>query len=182
MTDLQPIWLLDIDGVINAAAEMAPRNVWPESEWVGTEARDEHGRLFPLLAARPVLEFIRAVHESDRAEIRWHTTWQEAANNVADAFDLPHFPVQPAAEWPPTPDLEVWWKLPATRRVVAEGRPVIWTDDDTSFHVSRPARAKLAGRTPMLVISPNVRAGLSKRHLRRIESFLKQHSKVPAAV
>jgi hypothetical protein len=173
VTDPRPIWLLDIDGVINAAAETAPLKVWPADAWVWAEA-EERGRMFPLLAARPVLEFIRSVHESGRAEIRWH--------NVADAFDLPHFPVQPAPEWPPAPDLQVWWKLPTTERVVAEGRPVIWTDDDASFHVPRPARAKLAGRTPLLVIAPDVRSGLSRRHLRRIESFRKQHSKVPATV
>jgi hypothetical protein len=176
---VRPIWLLDIDGVINAAAETAPRHVWPEDAWIWTAA-EEGGRMFPLLAARPVLAFIRAVHEAERAEIRWHTTWQEAAANVAEALDLPRFPVQEAPEWPPTEDLAVWWKLPAAERVIDEGRPVVWTDDDAAWHVPRPTRSRLAGRTPLLVIAPHTRAGLSRRHLRRIDSFLKQHAAVPA--
>ena len=78
-----PVWLLDIDGVLNAAAKKPDRNVWPAADWIEGRAHEAGGAAWRILAARPVVDFIRGVHEEGRAEIRWHTTWQHDAAAVA---------------------------------------------------------------------------------------------------
>lgn len=66
---MKPVWLLDIDGVLNVASRRPPRFVWPGDQWIQGRASDGRHE-FPMLVARPVVEFVRAVHEQDRAEVR----------------------------------------------------------------------------------------------------------------
>ena len=47
-----------------------------------------------------VVDFLIGVHEQDRAEIRWHTTWQHDAQNLANLVGLPTFPIAEAPEAP----------------------------------------------------------------------------------
>ncbi|MBF9129495.1 hypothetical protein I0C86_11020 [Plantactinospora sp. S1510] len=98
MTIPPPVWLLDIDGVLNAVTKTPDPNVWPLDQWSRGEASDGETE-WPILFARPVADFIRQVHEEGRAEIRWHTTWQQEAGAVGKLLDLPTFPVQPSPEW-----------------------------------------------------------------------------------
>src|SRR5262245_30167423 len=95
----KPIWLLDFDGVLNAISKRPPTHVWPRDTWVVTEAKGREGVLWPILAAKPVLAFIREIHETGLAEIRWHSTWQQDTVNLSEALDLPVFPIQPAPEF-----------------------------------------------------------------------------------
>jgi len=176
-----PVWLLDIDGVINAAVgpKRPPTHAWPASEWIDTSADGiDRGRVrtrtWRILAARPVLDLIRSVHEQGRAEIRWHTTWQETAREVATALDLPEFAVQDAPEFYQLEEelrRDRWWKLPAVWRVLAEGRRVLWTDDDASTDLTTAQKATLAA-AGCHVVSPDPMTGLCKRHLREIDEFL----------
>lgn len=183
MTTLPPVWLLDIDGVINAISPKPDRGVWPADQWI-TGVANADGTDWPILAARPVVEFIRRVHESGRAEIRWHTTWQHDAANLARLLDLPDLAVQACPEFAtrrqglagaaPVAVRETWWKLPAARRVVEEeGRSLLWTDDDADQEL-RPhgGRRALAGTAPRLVVCPRPRIGLTRRQLRAIDAFL----------
>jgi hypothetical protein len=75
-----------------------------------------------------VVNFLTGVHEEGRAEIRWHTTWQHDAQNLADLVGLPKFPVADAPEAPrdgvPNGELTAarmrdglpaWWKYGAAR-------------------------------------------------------------------
>jgi hypothetical protein len=178
----RPVWLLDIDGVINACTKNPDRSVWPADAWVRPEAKG-HRRVWPILAATPVVEFIRQVHEAGRAEIRWHTTWQEMAVNLGAALDLPRFPVQDAPEflsW----DLgraAGWWKLPAAERVLRdEGRTLVWTDDDITWSLGRRGSDDLRELGPVLLVSPSELTGLTPKHLRHIDDFLDLHN--PAAL
>jgi hypothetical protein len=168
-----PVWLLDLDGVINAASRTFPTDAWPEETWQEVEGEDEVGLIWPIKAARPVIDFIKGVHESERAEIRWHTTWQEYALNVGRQLGLPDFGVQEAPEYQ-DPGEEPWWKAPAARRILAEeGRDLLWTDDDADSELGRDERTKLASLGRLLIVCPNSRTGLCKKHLRRIDGFLK---------
>jgi hypothetical protein len=162
-----PIWLLDLDGVLNAHAERGDRHAWPAEVWRRDEVRG-----WPMLVAQPVIDFVRAVHDQGRAEIRWHTTWQHHAQDFADRFGLPRFAIVDAPEFE-YPD-DGFWKLPAIVRAVDEGRPLVWTDDDAMG--LRPARRlELAERVPLLVIAPPLHVGLCPRHLRQIDRFLTDH-------
>jgi|SRR5690242_3889824 len=184
---LPPVWLLDVDGVVNACTRNPDRSVWPADAWVRTEAKGV-GHRWPILVAQPVVDFIRRIHEEGRAEIRWHTTWQHDAQNLAKVLGLPEFPVQDAPEysaWFGVRDRrDDWWKLPAAERVVGvEGRALVWTDDDLRFPTPAEGRAidalRQAGR--VLMISPNDRTGLTPKHLRQIDEFLSIHAAAQAA-
>lgn len=171
-----PVWLLDIDGVLNAATRgKPPTHAWPADDWIDTKAMGE-ARTWRMLAARPVLDFIRDVHTAGRAEIRWHTTWQERAANVAEALDLPTFPVQYAPEFLDVEDCllrDQWWKLPAAQRVLTdEGRDLVWTDDDADWDLTADQRTSLGAAGRVLIVSPDVLTGLCRQHLRKIDAFL----------
>lgn len=174
MTD-PPVWLLDVDGVVNAATKKPDRSVWPADAWIHTHATS-NGHRWPILVAQPVVDFIRDVHEQGRAEIRWHTTWQEDANCLADILGLPTLPVQDAPEYGDyfAERRNGWWKLPAALRVVeGEGRPLVWTDDDACpFDLPRAARARLEHTQPTLIVTPSPNSGLTRKHLRKIDAFL----------
>lgn len=137
-----------------------------------------------MVVAEPVVEFVRRVHDEELAEIRWHTTWQYQASDVGAALGLPDFPIQACPEFdtydeqrlggaPPVG--ETWWKLPAAERVLAaEGRPLLWTDDDARKELSHPgARDRLEGTH--LILSPRTHVGLTPRNLRVIDAFLRRH-------
>lgn len=77
-----------------------------------------------------------------------------------------------------------WWKLPAVRRVVAEGwRPVwresralVWTDDDACGRDLPAGELRsLRDCAPVLVIAPQSRLGLTPKHLREIDAFLREY-------
>jgi len=89
-----PVWLLDVDGVINAATIKPPTYVWPADAWIKTKVLG-----LTVHVAQPVLDFIREVHELGRVEIRWHTTWQLDAPAFGEVLGLPTFPVADAPEW-----------------------------------------------------------------------------------
>jgi hypothetical protein len=171
-----PVWLLDVDGILNAATKKPDKNVWPLDDWVAGRASDGK-REWPILTARPVVDFIREVHRAGRAEIRWHTTWQEWAHSLSASLDLPEFPVQEAPEWAVhlRGETESWWKVGAALRVVEEEkRPLLWTDDDADSFWNLPAdvRLRITSAQPTLIVAPSSYTGLCRRHLRQIDAFL----------
>lgn len=172
-----PVWLLDIDGVINAAVRpkaSMPTHAWPASDWIDTKA-DGRSQTWRIVAATSVLDFIRSVHHDGLAEIRWHTTWQELSTEVAEALDLPEFSVQEAPEFDDVEEYlrrDRWWKLPAVWRVLRnEGRRVVWTDDDASTDLTTDQNTRLAA-AGCLIVSPDPMTGLCSKHLRKIAAFL----------
>ena len=179
-----PVWLLDVDGVINKIGKKPDPSIWPKDQWSAGTARcaDED---WPILWAQPVVEFIRLIHESGRAEVRWHTTWQHEATAIEDLCGLPKLAVAEAPEFDNQAQyaarailnlLPRWWKLPAALRVVeVVQRPLIWTDDDINPELRDPRRYALdtmGGTLPVLPISPNRYTGLTPKHLRQITAWL----------
>lgn len=169
-----PVWLIDIDGVVNALARGPVAGSWPPAEWTQHVVRADipgSGRMvLPIFVAQPVLDFVMRVHASGAAEVVWHSTWREAAvSDLAPVLGLPTLPVSVAPEWTTRPR-DVWWKLPAARRVVESGRRLVWTDDDIA--VVPDQVADLAAREDTLLISPDPQAGLTADHLTAIAAFL----------
>lgn len=178
-----PVLLLDVDGVINACTRKPDPNAW--EHWQTGEAAAS-GRVWPITWSPEVVKFLTALHDSGQVEIRWHTTWQQDAQRIADLTGLPKFPVAHAPEFlagsqeAAAAILEdrrpVWWKLPAAERVVAEeGRPLIWIDDDISDELWRVGGMAYQIGTvdaPALLVCPNARTGLAPKHLRAMSSFL----------
>lgn len=176
---LPPVWLLDVDGVINAMSKRGDRTAWPADQWAKRDVLAMDG-LFPVLTADPVLDFLRTVHETGAAEIRWHTSWQQwAVAALAPALGLPSWPV---AEAPEFTDAEsgfgtghAWWKLGAAERVVhEEGRRLVWTDDDLRWETrSNPSLPGLLARPGVLGVATRPHTGLLPRDLRSIAEFVR---------
>lgn len=170
----KPIWLLDLDGVINALGRVPATEAWPLEEWVLEEVANKHGN-WPIRTARPVISFINYVHQTDGAEIRWHTTWQEEANKVSTAIGLPEFPIQDAPEYDESAwgyyDPAKWWKLGAVERLLQQGYRVLWTDDDITYALDRPTRLRLQVQG-CRIISPASREGIIQRQINQITSYL----------
>jgi len=171
-TDL-PVWLLDVDGVINAFPTIRQPGSWRRNQWTRFKVRGFH-----IQAARPVLDFIRKVHEEGLAEIRWHTTWQEKALDLGDVLGLPTFHIAAAPEFDDRPDnvphLGYWWKAAAAYRVVdVEKRRLLWTDDDaTELDDYDNRRIWAGGPGTAMVIAPDPSDGLVQTDLDRIQLFL----------
>lgn len=185
---MRPVWLLDVDGVINACTRKPDRNVWAADQWKTSKAT-ANDREWPITWSTAVVDFIREAHESGRAEVRWHTTWQHEAQAIADLTGLPKFDVADAPEFleheqrSSASEAEriregrarpAWWKLPAAERVVRdEGRPLIWTDDDITWSLHSYDKDKgLRAHAPALLVSPHVQTGLTRKQLRQISDFL----------
>jgi hypothetical protein len=173
-----PVWLLDVDGVINILPQSGGGSQWPRDQCTERRVRS-NGTQWTVTIADAVNDFIRRAHASGLVEIRWHTTWQHDALKLGQAFGLPEFPVQFAPELATrrtasVEDTHGWWKYPAALRVVGkENRRLIWTDDDARFEMSPAERAALdRPHRPALIIAPVSRHGLMAAHLTRIAEFI----------
>ncbi|MCU1676595.1 MAG: hypothetical protein JWM93_1353, partial [Frankiales bacterium] len=150
-----PLWLLDVDGVVNAVTRVPDPSVW--HDWQrGSAVAD--GIEWPIVFSRTVARTVRRLHEERLAEVRWLTTWGEAANeSLRHLLELPQLAVvarQERRQLAPFPDApgaadgafhgaasvaegpREWWKFGAVRRLVQatdNGRSLIWTDDDLRF-------------------------------------------------
>ncbi|HEY8302280.1 MAG TPA: HAD domain-containing protein [Jatrophihabitans sp.] len=169
-----PVWLLDIDGVVNALARGPVAGSWPAADWAQHVVRADipgSGRMvLPIFVAQPVVDFVTRVHRSGAAEVIWHSTWREAAvSDLAPTLGLPRLPISHAPEWTQRPP-DRWWKLPAAQRVLEAGRRLVWTDDDIA--VVPDQVAGLATRADALLISPDPQTGLTADHLAAIADFL----------
>jgi|AACY02.2.fsa_nt_gi hypothetical protein len=158
-----PVWLLDVDGVVNAN-----RPGWSEAPYSGQMFA--RGQWWPFRWSPSLVGFIRRIVESERAEVRWATTWNEHARELEALFRLPRLPV--AFPEPQGDDFPAG-KLQAALRVVEEEqRSLVWTDDDAIPAVG-PFRARLdAAEHGFLPISPRPNRGLRPEHASAIEEFL----------
>ncbi|MEU3452298.1 hypothetical protein ABZ671_01620 [Micromonospora sp. NPDC006766] len=163
--DLPPVWLLDVDGVINAS-----RPGWSAAPWKGyayENATEYKIRWAPQLIAR-----IYELHRSGLVEVRWCTTWCAYAWQLERLFRLP--PLGRAFNEDVRGPAASAVKLAAARQVLADGRRLIWTDDD-EVPTGGPLHDELtAGRA--LLIRPNSSRGLRPEHLDAIEAFARNHT------
>lgn len=162
MTMTAPVWLLDIDGVLNAN----------KPGW-GAAPRKTFCAGFTIRWAPALLDRIREVHRSGAVEIRWCSTWcgypdQLAALARAFRLDL-------ASSFGDRPMSKTWAELKAEAAlaVLAAGRRLIWTDDDEIGAARRMfpelAAAEADGRA--LLIAPRANRGLQAEHLDLIMEF-----------
>lgn len=175
---MKPVLLLDIDGVINAISREPETRAWPEEAWVRGWVKGGDGT-WPILAAQPVIDFINRLHDQELAEVRWHTTWQHEAQNLADFFGLRTFAVAEAPEYLDRQwiakairdERPTWWKLSAALRVLQEEkRPLIWIDDELSYELRKfdwPTDIP-----PHLALTPNHIEGITARHIQKISYFI----------
>lgn len=160
-----PVWLLDVDGVVNVA-----RPVWHEQPqhqhvWSPTDQVAYQMRWAPELIDR-----VRSLHVDGKVELRWCTTWCLDADVLEELWDLPRLERSLTAD--PMPRGADCWplKLAAAQGVLADGRRLIWTDDD-ALPKPGPVRDELLAGGLALLLAPKPHRGLRPEDLDRIESF-----------
>ena len=150
-----PVWLLDVDGVINAN-----RAGWggpPTSRSIVAFDSSWRMRFSPDLIA--AIRDLSAV-----VEIRWATTWAGHIPDLSRVFALPELPPAfPMPEGHPTQATIAPLKLAAALAVVESGRRLIWTDDD-AIPEDGPDRERLDAAGALL-IAPKPSRGLRPEHL-----------------
>jgi hypothetical protein len=164
----RPIWLLDVDGVINAS----------KPGWGGPPRKREvfsksSGRSFTIRWAPDLITRIRRIHRERLAEIRWCTTWCADASSLEAALSLPAF--SRAFTEPINGRAAAMAKLASASQVLAEKRRLVWTDDSET-----PESGELYDRLTFdgqaLLIAPHPSRGLQPEDLDAIEAFLKEEA------
>ena len=200
----RPLWLLDVDGVLNAVTRTPDRAVW--HDWVQGSAKADDRR-WPITFSRSVACAVARLHETGAAEVRWLTTWGDAANEeLGDLLGLPTLevvgrfrdhnvrgravpgdasaatdrrarPSHAAAAGAAARDELTghWWKFDVMREILtADPDRAIVWTDDDL--VVFPAEAMwLLERADCLLIAPDTEIGLTPEDLRRIEEFCRSH-------
>lgn len=177
----KPVWLLDIDGVINAVAKRGDPNVWPADSWLSTVA-SANGSIWPILFSAHVRDFINEMAASGQVDVRWHTTWQKQALHFAQAVGIVELEVQDCPEFQQDAWIGArhgysnrWWKIGAAERVVLdEQRRLIWTDDDLLWEANNVAHF----RKDNLFIAPHTNLGLTNKALSSIREFVDAYAAV----
>jgi len=161
-----PVWLLDVDGVVNAR-----RPAWDQPFSHGNAFVD--GVAYRLQWAPELTKYIRGVHKRKAAEIRWATTWVDHVHQVERLLRLPAFRTAfrglGSAPSIGAPDLKL---IAALQVVEVERRPLIWTDDDAIPVLGAQRRRLEEAGVPVLLLAPDPYEGLTPEHLERIDAFL----------
>jgi len=187
---VQPLVLLDVDGVLNAVQAWGRSDAWPD--WC-TGSATADGRSFPITWSPSVVAAVRSWREL--AEVQWLTTWGHDANtSLRHLLELPDLPVAgtyddvdgPAGDRdadgpahasvaPAAPDRLTgrWWKFDVVRRIVHTGgsRRIVWLDDDLAGQDD--VRAWMRQHTSSLLVAPDPRSGLTPAQLEAVEAFLR---------
>lgn len=163
-----PIWLLDVDGVLNAVTHVPDERVWRDYRSGFATAAS---RRWPITWSPTVVRAVRRVHETRAAEVLWLTTWDDHANgDLADLLGLPRLPLAGRALETRAEAPHGWWKLQVARRIHEQDpdRPLLWTDDDLSYDAEAAEWISSRG----LGISPHTACGLEPAHLEDIAAFV----------
>jgi hypothetical protein len=165
-----PVVLLDVDGVLNAVQPRRPEG-WRRGTFSG----------FVLTWDPTVTARLRGLHESGRVELQWLTTWTDRADELlAEPMGLPRGlrihgreGVLSTGFRGQLRGLHGWWKLAAARAVAkAEpGRRIVWIDDDLAVPAADTSEW-LATNAQVLVVAPDLVAGLTHGELDRVEAWL----------
>jgi hypothetical protein len=162
---MRPVWLLDVDGVLNAT-----KPGWGAAPLTRTVHAD--AMAFQMRFAPALLRRLRGIHNSGMVEVRWATTWVDHINQITDLMGLPDWPC--AFTLAGTGRDAVAAKYAAALEVVmTEQRRLIWTDDEAIPADGAHAHRRLTSAGPsVLLIRPAPNRGLRPEHLDRIEAFL----------
>ncbi len=159
MSTPPPVFLLDVDGVINAN-----RPSWgapPRQGYAYADCAEWRMRWAPSLVDR-----LRTLHTGGHVELRWCTTWCDHADQLERLFGFPRLVRAFGACGDQAPEL----KFAAAVDVVASGRGLIWADDDAIPRSGPEVEELLAAGA--LLIRPDARRGLQPADLDLIDGWL----------
>lgn len=157
------VWLLDVDGVINAS----------RPSWGGAPTRRSvmaKGREWRISFAPDLITRIRRIVKAGQLEIRWCTTWCPDIVEIQKVTGLP--PLRRCwYEEPGAPAAADSLKFAAAARVLTEGRRLVWTDGEIFERIPGALRRRLADPRRCLLLAPAPKKGLQPEHLDYIEAF-----------
>ena len=147
---MKPVWLLDIDGVLNYFPIKAPLDA-------GRDRATLPGYgVFNFTWDKALIGFIQDVIRDDEIEVRWATTW---VSHIEEPERIFGFKAPLAFD-----KMSPYAKQQAAIDVVfQERRPLIWTDDDVvpdDLDHSGLRESLMGSGVPTLLIRPNPREGL----------------------
>lgn len=160
MENVKPVWLLDVDGVINVDRI----GEWDTTFATGRAVAD--GESYRMRWVPEVVDFIRDTAEAGRVRVVWCTTWCPYTAVLEALWDLPK--------------LDTAWseglygryarkaKRDTAKLYADHGVPVIWTDDDDVTDADL-----IPGG---LAIQPDHRYGLTPGDLTKIRRFIEVHT------
>lgn len=159
-----PVWLLDVDGVINCTSTSGG---WHGPPWQARVA-DSRGRDWKIRWAPQLVREVRRIHEEGLAEVRWCTTWCEgdSVRTLELLWNLPRLP----SAFRETPDLDVDDALKrqaAAWVLYREIRPLVWTDDRAVYRTS----VNVNSYASVMTVRPRSATGLRPHHLVAIRMF-----------
>lgn len=172
---MTPLWLLDVDGVLNAVSELTTlRKLDPQEHWTDYQLGEARG--YNIIWSRTVAERIGTLHTEGHVEVQWLTTWEEhAQTEIAPLLGLPHFELAGKREY----EGPGWWKLPLAQRATTLQRPFVWTDDDITAGTGAIEWAKQRlehGGAPAALVTPKWDLGITPKQLAFIEKFVAEVS------
>lgn len=161
MTDVPPVLLLDVDGVLNAFEP-----AWPDFRRARVGGLTI--RWASALAAR-----LAGLHASGVVEARWCTTWCGYPDLLAEFGALLGLHLESAFQDRPQHLTWAELKVKAALAVLAEGRRLVWADD-CEVGAGRdlfPALAEAEADGRALLVQPESRYGLTPAGVDAIEAF-----------
>jgi hypothetical protein len=163
VTGARPVWLLDVDGVLNAN-----KPGWGAPPLARTAYA--HQVAYRMRFAPALILRIRTLHAAGRVEVRWATTWVDHIDQITTIMHLSTWPAFTLTQ--PNCDAYAAKYTAALHVVETERRPLIWTDDEVIPDDHDPAcrRLREAG-PPVLLIRSRPNRGLQPDHLDQIEAF-----------
>jgi hypothetical protein len=162
-----PIWLLDVDGVINASRPGWGNAGIKRDVWVSCRNEFIKLRFSPELVA----EMVKLIRKG-AVEIRWATSWCCEATRLEEVLRLPYL----QRCWTDCFDSDqaALPKAVAAQDVLRQGRRLIWTDD---VEVPEPDTERYARYTEngrALLIKPKSSRGLRPGHIDLIKSWIRK--------
>lgn len=153
---METIWLLDVDGVINAN-----KAGWSAAPFSGTAYYKDQP--WKMRWSPKLIERIRKVHTQPSVTILWATTWCGYTDQLERLFKLPPL----GSAW--SMRMNRAEKEAAAELVVASGKRLIWTDDEFV-----PSSGLLYDKLKdnSLLIKPKPNRGLRPEHLDLIDAFV----------
>lgn len=182
-----PIWLLDVDGVLNAfgpySANAKKSARWINPYWDNIKMYNgvafSNGRGYTIRWAPTLVERINELHDTGAVEIRpcttWNSDWVEIATLLGLPTDLePAFPTR-GVHWR---DITIR-KMRAASSIFDSGHPLIWTDDQAVPFTWEPLHALMEAGGRSLLIRPKEALGLLPGDMDAIDLFVQMHAPRP---
>lgn len=173
---ITPVWLLDIDGVVNSWDPPKPHMIHAYGEYKRYNLKSGDN-IYPVWWSPAVVNFINEVNRSRLAEVVWLTTWGETAvTEFAPLVGLDAFPtITDMSGGERAWELD-WWKWRRVRDFLGDNEPrraVVWTDDDLSRQVKDAFRYRYDPEKDSSVLLTVQRTpGLRPKDMKLIREFL----------